>query len=355
MIQRVKNCIVTGGAGFIGCELSRSLLEHFDRVVAIDVLHPQVHKTQERPSALHNSVELVIADICNGDAWIKVLSSLESVDTIIHLAAETGTGQSLTESARHSMTNVHGTAVMLDALGQKGIVPRQIILASSRAVYGEGAWLAPDEKSIFYPGQRSREQLAAGVWDFDGEVLPMQARSVVPAPVSIYGATKLAQENMLSAWCQAYGTTPTIFRFQNVYGPGQSLINSYTGIVSLFAQLAKRGESIPLYEDGEMLRDFVLVSDVTAAVLKSLHVQVPAGEILDVGNGVGTTIKDVAEIVSDIYGAPPPHVCGKYRFGDVRHAFADIDLTSRILKWKPAHTLDEGLRLLCNWIDGSSK
>ena len=147
---------------------------------------------------------------------------------VVHLAAETGTGQSLTEASRHAQENVLGTAVMLDALSRHGRVPEHIVLASSRAVYGEGAWQRRDG-SCFYPGQRDREQLAHGEWDYlDSQQLPFSAKSTEPRPCSVYGGTKSAQEHILEAWALAFGANLTICRSQNVYGRGQSLINSYT-------------------------------------------------------------------------------------------------------------------------------
>ena len=143
---------------------------------------------------------------------------------------------------------------------------------SSRAVYGEGPWRRIGDGEVVYPGQRSRSQLASGNWDFPGlKFMMSEATSTVPSPVSIYGATKLAQEQILNAWSAAFGAQLKVLRLQNVYGPGQSLSNSYTGIVSLFCRIARQGESIPLYEDGWMMRDFILIDDVAAAILATLE------------------------------------------------------------------------------------
>ena len=345
-----RTCIVTGGAGFIGCALSASLAERFDKVVALDILHPQIHATRERPAALDPRVELVVGDVCDSTAWDALLARARP-DVIVHLAAETGTGQSLTEATRHARANVVGATAMLDALTRARTAPKRFVLSSSRAVYGEGAWRAPSGEG-FYPGQRSIAQLEAGRWDFAGTPLPMQADALRPAPVSVYGATKLAQEHVLSAWCVATGSERVVLRFQNVYGPGQSLINAYTGIVSLFCQLARKGQSIPLYEDGNMLRDFILIDDVAASVIRAI--EAPSGvdgRVFDIGQGVGATIAEMAREIAAIYGAPAPHVCGKFRFGDVRHAYCDTTQAREALGWAPSATLPEGLRRLSNWIE----
>ncbi|MFE4712011.1 NAD-dependent epimerase/dehydratase family protein [Paenibacillus sp. NPDC056722] len=346
----MKTCLITGGAGFIGCEVSTLIEDAFDNIIVIDNLHPQIHKLRQRPAQLSPKVNLFVADVTDPVTWDEVLSKWKP-DLILHLAAETGTGQSLTESSRHANVNVVGTTQMLDALVRNNAIPSKIVLSSSRAVYGEGKWIS-NEKNSFYPGQRTNKQLAHGEWDFkDSAFLPMNKNHTIPMPTSIYGATKLAQEHLVTCWCNAYGVNFTILRLQNVYGPGQSLINSYTGIVSLFVRLAKQKQSIPLYEDGMMLRDFVFITDVAHAIYEVMINENANGKVFDIGSGYGATIKEVAELVANRYEAPFPEVCGKYRNGDVRHAQADISDTLENLNWSPKVSLGEGMNLLCDWID----
>jgi dTDP-L-rhamnose 4-epimerase len=345
-----KTCVVTGGAGFIGCALSRGLVRRFQRVVVLDILHPQIHPEPVRPDALHHAVDFRRADITKPDVWDDILAEARP-ELIVHLAAETGTGQSLTEASRHAGLNVYGTAIMLDSLSRHDHVPDHILLTSSRAVYGEGAWQRKDG-TVFYPGQRNREQLAEGAWDFaDARPLPFSAARTAPHPTSIYGATKLAQEQILEAWSSAFGAALTIARLQNVYGPGQSLINSYTGIVSLFARLAREGTSIPLYEDGLMQRDFVYIDDVADALLTALNRPSNGTMRIDIGSHETTTVREVATFMARRYSAPAPHVSGAYRHGDVRHASSDACATLRQLGWAPRWSLEKGLEALCAWID----
>ena len=344
--------LVTGGAGFIGCAIADKIADKADRWVAFDVLHPQVHEGSKRPAQLPESVELVVGDVTNPSDWDSVLASTKP-DIVIHLAAETGTAQSLDEASRHSRVNVVGTTELTDALGRAGIVPSHVLLSSSRAVYGEGSWQRPDG-TVFQPGQRSHAQLERGEWDFpDARSLPSSAQSTPPAPTSVYGATKLAQENILKAWSGSRGVPVTILRLQNVYGPGQSLINSYTGIVSLFSQWARQGKAIPLYEDGRIGRDFVYVDDVAdafgAAIAAGPDESRPT---LDVGTGVANTIEDMAVALANYYGAPSPVVNGKYRDGDVRSASCDISLTLETLDWAPRWSLERGVGALQEWIAG---
>ncbi|MCU1432637.1 MAG: NAD-dependent epimerase/dehydratase [Actinotalea sp.] len=348
--RRAGVCLVTGGAGFIGTAMSAGLLERFERVVAVDSLHPQIHPSPQRPADLADGVELVVGDVTEASTWDTVLDVV-TPDVVVHLAAETGTGQSLAESSRHAMTNVVGTTQMLDALLRRAALPRRIVLSSSRAVYGEGAWRREDGHLV-HPGQRTAEILERGEWDFPGaEPVAMAASTTTPAPVSVYGATKLAQENVLTAWAQSFGVEPVVLRLQNVYGPGQSLINPYTGIMSLFCRLAKAGESIPLYEDGQVRRDFVLIDDVARALLLATTAEQPGTAPIDIGSGEHQTIARAAELIAEHYGAPAPHVTGQYRQGDVRHAWADVSHASGALGWAPEHSLEDGVRRLATWID----
>ncbi len=350
---RAGTCLVTGGAGFIGTAMAPALVERFERVVAVDNLHPQIHPVAERPGDLDPGVELVVGDVTDAAVWDALLTGTlaGAPDVVVHLAAETGTGQSLAESTRHAMTNVVGTTQMLDALLRHEALPRRVVLSSSRAVYGEGAWRRGDG-TLFHPGQRTAEILERGQWDFpDAEPVAMSATTTTPAPVSVYGATKLAQENVLTAWAQSFGVEPVILRLQNVYGPGQSLINPYTGIMSLFCRLAKAGESIPLYEDGEVRRDFVLIDDVARALVAATTAEAPGSTPVDVGAGEHQTIARAAELIAAYYGAPAPHVTGQYRQGDVRHAWADVTRAREVLGWTPQHSLEDGITRLARWID----
>ncbi|OCJ07719.1 NAD-dependent dehydratase [Rhizobium sp. AC27/96] len=330
-----KTTILTGGAGFIGSRIASGLTNGDERIVAIDNMHPQVHKSVDRPSNLPENVELIVADVTDADFWDRFLASC-TPGTVVHLAAETGTGQSLTESNRHAMVNVVGTTQMLDAFARNKQIPEHVILTSSRAVYGEGAWKSASGE-VFYPGLRNHSALEDNKWDiFDSggiAATPLAHRAVntFPKPSSIYGATKLTQEQIISCWASAMGIPATIFRFQNVYGPGQSPFNPYTGIITLFHRIASAGGTIEVYEDGQVGRDFVYIDDVVEACLAAVKNPARGIRYLDVGTGVATTIIQAAEIISALYSAPHPHISGKFRDGDVRWAIADTEDLEREL------------------------
>lgn len=347
-----QSVLITGGAGFIGCNLAQLLVNDGDRVTVVDILHPQVHTQRRRPPLLPDAADLLPADVTHGPGWDAIFSLVQP-DVVVHLAAETGTGQSLTEASRHARVNVVGTTELVDALTRCGHRPSHIMLASSRAVYGEGEWRSGDE--VFSPGPRAHDDLAVGRWDPSGpggkaaEPVPARAGCTRPSPTNVYAATKLAQEHILQAWCTASGTPLSVLRLQNVYGPGQSMTNSYTGVLVNFASIASSGEAIDVYEDGRIIRDFVYVDDVGTALRAAVRRPPARARLLDVGGGEPCVLLDVAQRIADIAAAPDPVVSGRFREGDVRAAWCSIDAARRELEWSPAINLEEGLRRLVNW------
>jgi dTDP-L-rhamnose 4-epimerase len=345
--------LITGGAGFIGSALAHRLTSAGHDVAVMDVLHPQVHG-EHAVIHLPKSVRLFTGDVTHGPDCHAVLR-LFRPSQVVHLAAETGTAQSLSEATRHGSVNVVGTTQLLDALSRSAHVPDRLVLASSRAVYGEGAWQSGS--TTFYPAPRSHAQLESGIWDPQGPSgnpaipLPSRADRTEPRPTNIYAATKLAQEHIMAAWASAHDTILSVLRLQNVYGPGQSLTNSYTGIVALFARLARQQQSLELYEDGRIVRDFVYIDDVVEALFSAIERPAAQTRCLDIGSGTPTTIEELAQQIAALCKAPDPTVVAKFRDGDVRAARCDIEPATVALGWRPRWTLEEGLRALLEWID----
>lgn len=349
--------LITGGAGFIGSALARRLVDAGHDVAVMDVLHPQVHR---KPCVveLPREVRLFTGDVTHAPDWDAVLRLFEPTQ-IVHLAAETGTAQSLSEATRHGSVNVVGTTQLVDALGRAEFVPEHLVLASSRAVYGEGAW--DTGAGVVYPPPRTHAQLAAGNWDPVGPdgvaLLPLASAAdrTEPRPTNIYASTKLAQEHILASWAAAHDTRLSVLRLQNVFGPGQSLTNSYTGIVALFARLSRARQPLEVYEDGRILRDFVYIDDVVDALLAALQRPRAKARCLDIGSGASTTIHELATMAARLCDAPDPVIVGKYRDGDVRAAKCDVSAAEDDLGWRPKWRLEDGLLALLDWVDDAGE
>jgi len=348
---------ITGGAGFIGSRLAVALEPHVDQIVVFDSLHPQVHGPAATPPQFGPKTRFVFGDVTDPDALTAAVQAA-SPALVFHLAAETGTGQSYDEPARYNSVNVMGTAYLIEALRKAraaGLPRCRIVLAGSRAVYGEGAYRAPDGRLVAGP-VRTPEDLAAGRYLPSipglGALTPCPTpESLAPAPASVYASTKLMQEYLLEQ-CGAEGDFEVaILRFQNVYGPGQSLRNPYTGVLSIFSAQVLSGKSLEIYEDGEIARDFVYVDDVVASLVAAgLSVTVPAGPV-NVGSGYPATIREVAETLLERLGSSRSNysVSGKFRPGDIRYAVADISRAQTLLDWTPKVSLEAGLAALADW------
>lgn len=349
------NILITGGAGFIGTHLGRLAATHH-RIRILDNLSPQIHG--ERATFEHRTdMEFIHGDVTVRD---DVEHALEGIETIVHLAAETGTGQSMYEIDRYYRTNVQGTALLFDVLANQEHTVRKFILASSRSVYGEGAYICrhcDPAGARRFPKARSAEQLEAHRWTSPcpacgGSMEPTATREDDPlAPASIYAATKLAQEELARVACSALGISHAVLRFQNVFGEGQSLNNPYTGILSIFSTKLRLGLSTPVFEDGEETRDFVHVEDVANAVLRCIDQHIDEGATLNVGSGKAASIMTVARLLQRAMGSTvDPHVTGQYRLGDIRHNFADVSQLEALTGFRPQISLEEGLERFAQWV-----
>lgn len=348
----MKKILVTGGLGFIGLALSKRLLQRGHDVLIIDSLTPQIHGDIPQidiPKGI-NVIRLDIRQLAERP------DILDDRDAIFHFAAETGTGQSMYQIANYVSVNEYGTAALLQGLVKCSSRSRQIILASSRSVYGEGAYKSVDAfDGLIYPSPRTKQQLESGQWDFqDANGRSLQAvatpESMRYAPGSVYAATKASQELLLASASIGIGFKSTVFRFQNVYGEGQSLRNPYTGIISIFFNRARQGLEIPLYEDGEESRDFIHVEDVVSALELSLDADLPPSVAINLGSGYGTTVRQLADNLLTIANSDVPvRVTGQFRIGDIRHCFADMSKARSLMGFTPQISLAEGLKRFVSW------
>lgn len=293
--------LVTGGAGFIGSHLVKRLIEDGHSVDVIDNLSPQVHGSDPKITSYTLKSLPPKANLFEGDASKKEDYRHffeKDYDAIVCLAAETGTGQSMYQAEKYCKVNVGSIALLNDLLVEQKISTKKIILASSRSVYGEAKL------------------------DADGN--PVASKECDPVnPQSVYAATKLSQENLLMSCLHSIPTY--VFRFQNVYGPGQSLSNPYTGILSIFSTAIRHEKPIFIFEDGLMSRDFVYIEDVIEVILMSIYSKKLTKEIYNLGSGKRTTVLEVVDTLQSLLGQNVEvKITGEKRSGDIRHNFADL-------------------------------
>ncbi len=350
--------LVTGGAGFIGSHLIPKLLQKGFEVRILDNLSSQIHGLiPNNLEWLTKDIEFIRGSVTLRRDWQK---ALQDIDTVVHLAAETGTGQSMYEIAHYNRINTQGTALMFDVLQRmpKSCIKR-ILLASSRSVYGEGAYECTSCNHMrVYPKSRDIAQLNNNQWEpqcpFCSTIIhPVATQETdLVLPASIYAATKYAQEDLVRIGSEALGTEHILFRFQNVYGEGQSLNNPYTGILSIFSTKIRLGKVVPLFEDGEESRDFVHVNDVTDALLNGITVNQSPNTVINIGSGIATSVKEIAaKLAIALNREPNIAVTGQYRLGDIRHNFAAIQRLKDYLQFQPKLGLAMGLKRFAAWVE----
>ena len=346
--------LITGGAGFIGTNLARKMLKLGLKVRVIDNFNPQIHRLPKLDADISEDVELLVGDVRDRQMMRK---ALDQVDCIVHLAAETGTGQSMYEIEKYFGVNVQGTACMLDILQNDNCAPnlRTITVASSRAVYGEGAYIC-ETHGLVFPGQRSYAEMLNGEFDpvcpICGNMvqLTLTPESAPFQPMSVYGLTKQVQEQAVLMFARNRGVNGFGLRYQNVYGPGQSLINPYTGILAVFSNLARQNQNIEIYEDGLESRDFVYIDDVVDATVSSCFYKNEYVGALNVGCGRSISVMKVAQEVVNFFDSQSTiKVSGSFRMGDIRHNIADVNLIQNLLNIVPKVTFERGIASFLNW------
>jgi len=352
----MKNILITGGAGFIGSNVALSLIQKGYQVRVLDNLSKQIHGQNPKiDSPLYNlikeKVEFIEGTVASKDDWI---SAIKNQDAIIHLAAETGTGQSMYEIQKYCDVNIAGTALLLDILTNSEHRVSKVIVASSRAIYGEGKYRS-DKYGFVYPDSRKSEDMQAGHFEvkyLDDEDLELCATDELSriAPTSVYGITKQVQEQLVLTVCNSIGLKAIAFRYQNVYGPGQSLSNPYTGILSIFSSRILNGQPINIFEDGLESRDFVYIDDVVDATVAGLESNIE-NEVFNVGTGVATTVKKVVEVLMKCYQKEvETTVSGNFRLGDIRHNYADIEKINKMLNFASRISFEKGIENFTQWV-----
>ena len=351
--------LITGGAGFIGSNIAIKLIKKGYDVTVLDSLSEQIHgNNPELTSPLYQSIKgkvnFIKGDVNSRKDWEK---ALQDIDYVIHLAAETGTGQSMYDIKKYVDTNIGGTALLLDILTNTKHKVKRVVVAESRAIYGEGKYHCSKCGDV-YPLERKDHDMARG--DFDckcpkcgGEVeLVATTEDSVIHPSSVYGICKQVQGQLVHLVCKSIGVESVSFRYQNVYGPGQSLSNPYTGILSIFSTRIKNGNGLNIFEDGKETRDFVYIDDLVDATILGMEIPEADGHVFNIGTGVATDVLAVANTLCEKYGIRVPiTVSGNYRLGDIRHNYADITSARKILGFNPKWNFSDGIEQFTNWVN----
>ncbi|MFH8756978.1 NAD-dependent epimerase/dehydratase family protein [Streptomyces atroolivaceus] len=345
--------LVTGGAGFIGSNIVRTLVSTGHEPVVLDALLPSAHGRPAGPRAsgadrLPPGVRTIVADVRDRAA---VAGALSGIDAVSHQAAMVGLGKDFADAPEYVGCNDLGTAVLLAEMAAAGI--RDLVLAGSMVVYGEGRYDCSRHGTV-RPGPRAAADLDAGRFEpscptCGAELMPgLVTEEAAGDPRNVYAATKLAQEHLAAAWARATGGRAVALRYHNVYGPGMPRDTPYAGVASFFRSALARGEAPRVFEDGGQRRDFVHVRDVASAnavALAALRERKPGTfDAYNTGSGTPHTIGEMARALSSAHGGPPPVVTGEYRLGDVRHVTADSTRLRDDLGWKPETEFGAGMR-----------
>ncbi len=343
-----KRALVTGGAGLIGSHLSDLLLGEGYKVRILDNLEPQTHRNG-KPPWVPAEAEFVNADIRDRAA---VRAALEDVDVVFHQAAY---GGYMPQMGKYVHVNSFGTAQMLEIIRDENLPVEKVVVASSQAVYREGAATCP-EHGLVFPETRPAAQLASGDYAVH---CPLCGAVTTPtatpeeAPTggeTVYAITKVDQERLVLTWGRQTGIPAVALRYSCTYGPRQSVFNPYTGVIAIFATRLLNGRPPVLYEDGEQTRDFCYVGDVARANLLAAATDELDGLPVNVGSGRATTIREVAEMVSEALDAPVEPVARReFRPGEMRHLTSDIS-RARSAGYEPAVDLATGIERYLEWI-----
>jgi dTDP-L-rhamnose 4-epimerase len=346
--------LITGGAGFIGKHLTAHLRQSGHWVRWLDTLDPQIHGPEAAKQADYSQKvdEMILGDVCIRENWKR---ALQDIDAVIHLAAQTGTGQSMYRVGYYTEVNVGGTALLWDILVNEPTKVKKVVVASSRSIYGEGAYACRGMCGSVVPEPRTKNQLARGQWELacpccgQAAVALATPETSTPKPASLYACTKLAQEQISLTMGKTLDISTVVLRFQNVFGPGQSLRNPYTGIISIFSNQMRQNLPINIYEDGQETRDFVFVDDVANACTQALTLDCNTA-IFNVGSGKPICVLDLAHTLKQLWGSSSTiSITGDYRVGDIRHNWADISRLRSVWSNWPVTDFYTGLEKFVEW------
>src|ERR1700733_3376649 len=343
-----KRSLVTGGAGLIGSHIVDLLVREGWRVRILDNPEPQTHKNG-KPAWINPKAEFRQGNVQDYQA---MLSALTDIDVVFHEAAY---GGYMPEMAKYVLVNSFGTAQMLEIIRDHKLPIHKVIVASSQAVYSEGAALCEIHGHVV-PSLRPAEQLRTG--DFLVHC-PQCGKSTVSIPTpegipgggeTVYALTKVDQERLVLLWGKQTSIPTVALRYSCTYGPRQSLFNPYTGVIAIFCPRLLNAQPPIMYEDGGQTRDLCFVEDIAQANLLAAESDKLDGLPVNVGSGEGASIRQVAEQISEALGIHiAPEVNGEFRPGEMRHLTSDIT-RARAIGYEPSVTIEQGIARYIDWI-----
>jgi len=347
-----NHALVTGGAGLIGSHVTDLLVREGWKVRVLDNLEPNTHK-RGKPSWINPGAEFIEGDIRDRST---ITAALDRVDVVFHQAAY---GGYMPEISKYVHVNSLGTAQMLEVIREKNLPIKKIVVASSQAVYSEGAGSCLKHGLVF-PTVRPVEQLRKGDWQVHCPIcgaITKSAPTPENAPVggeTVYGLTKVDQEKLVLLWGKQVGTPTVALRYSCTYGPRQSIFNPYTGVIAIFCTRLLNNLPPVLYEDGEQTRDFSFVEDIARANLLTAETDKLDGQPINVGSGEGTPIRKVAQILSELLKIDiAPVTRGEFRPGEMRHLTSDTRKI-RAAGYKPQVNVEAGIQRYIDWIRSQS-
>jgi dTDP-L-rhamnose 4-epimerase len=348
MAKIAKRALVTGGAGLIGSHVTDLLVREGWKVRVLDNLEPNTHR-HGKPAWINPAAEFIAGDIRDRDT---ITAALDGIDTVFHQAAY---GGYMPEIAKYVHVNSFGTAQMLEVIRENKLPTRKIVVASSQAVYSEGASDCPKHGLVF-PPVRPMEQLRKGDWQVHCPICGAITKSVPTrenAPVggeTVYGLTKVDQEKLVLLWGKQVSIPTVALRYSCTYGPRQSIFNPYTGVIAIFCTRLLNNLPPVLYEDGEQSRDFSFVEDIARANLLAAETDKLDGLAVNIGSERGTPIREIAEQLSSVLKIDiAPEINGEFRPGEMRYLTSDITL-ARSAGYEPTVDLSEGIARYIDWI-----
>jgi dTDP-L-rhamnose 4-epimerase len=347
-----KRALVTGGAGLIGSHVADLLVRKDWKVRVLDNLEPQTHR-RGKPAWISDKVEFVKGDLRERDT---MTAALDQIDVIFHQAAY---GGYMPEITKYVHVNSLGTAQMLELIREKNLPIQKIIVASSQAVYSEGAGICPKHGLVF-PKVRPLEQLRGGDWSVRCPICNAITTSTPTpenAPIggeTVYGLTKVDQEKLVLLWGRQTGIPTIALRYSCTYGPRQSIFNPYTGVIAIFCTRLLNHLPPVFYEDGEQTRDFSFVEDIARANLLAAETDKLDGLPVNIGSGRGVPIREIADRISDALDIHIlPEANGEFRPGEMRHLTSDTT-QARAAGYEPRVDLATGLARYLDWIRAQS-